>query len=271
MAKITQICAALNPNIGGPFEVVIAIREYFDSLEIENEIINVGQENHVNTYNLKSAFGNRYGFPLKLWELNIKKKIRDSDVVFVHGYYLLSSLISLILAKQTTRILLFPHGSLNKYQQPKGKTRKFIFRILMSRVINYRNVCFMCTSDQEIDDIKRQLGNVTVRKTILGSGFESHSSEKESFQPLQLIVISRLHPIKNLELCIELLAKCISEGQNVNLTIIGGGNNHYEDILIFLRELFYPPWLLFEYKILFLRIIFANMRPFLPSFYLDTK
>jgi glycosyltransferase involved in cell wall biosynthesis len=231
VAKIIQISSALSPDIGGPYEVVVAIREYFDSSKTENEIINVGQEIDMRIYNLKSVFGNKYGLSLKLWKSNIKKMIRDSDVIFIHGYYLFSSLVGLLLAKRTTKILLFPHGSLNKYQESKGKGRKYIFRIFMSKLVKYRNVCFMCTGDQEISDVKRQLGNITFRKTLLGSGLENYSLSKKLSLPLQLITISRLHPVKNLELCIELLAKCIKEGQEVKLTIIGGGNENYEEIL----------------------------------------
>jgi glycosyltransferase involved in cell wall biosynthesis len=225
-AIIVQVCSNLDPRIGGPYQVILAINEYCVESEREIQTFSFGGVDTDFAIVLPSFMKNSYGFIFPFRAFNLFKSIRQSSLIIIHGYYLFSTLLVVFLSKRHNRIILFPHGSLNASQINKSKFPKYVFNIFFRSVTKRMNIFFACTGNQELLDVKNQFPTFRTFQTLLGSRLGANVQKSYS-GVLKLLTISRIHPIKNLEYSLALVSLLKSNGISVKYLHIGDGPEPY--------------------------------------------
>lgn len=229
-AIIVQICSNLDPRIGGPYQVVLAINEYCLESGIEIQTFSFGGEDADFVTVLPSFMNNPYGLIFPFGVFKLFKTIRQSSLIFSHGYYLFSTFLVVFLSKRDKRIIIFPHGSLNESQINKSKFPKFVFNIFFRFIAKRKNMFFACTGNQELLDVKNQFPTFRTFETLLGSRLGANV-QKSDPGVLKLLTISRIHRIKNLEYGLALVSLLKSNGIPVKYLHIGDGPDPYKSEL----------------------------------------
>ena len=227
MSKILQICANLDSRIGGPYQVALAINEYCDDTGKDIKTISFGGEQSNFAEVTNSIQNNRYGVSFAILKDSIRTAVKQSSVLIVHGFYLFSTLFAVLMANHNSRIILFPHGSLNASQINKNRYFKFVFRQIFLKLINGKDLSIACTSSQEVFDVSHAFSEVKTFQTLLGSRI-CQDIDKLPRKDLTLLTVSRLHPIKNLEICLHLVSLAKTQGLDIKLTVVGEGSTKYK-------------------------------------------
>lgn len=230
---LVQVSASLNPKMGGPHSVVLATREFlsthfdyklvvFGSCTIQAEDVCV----------IPTFKNNRYGFSLRRILRYDVKDFRNSEILLIHGFYLYSTLIAISLFP-TEHIFLMPHGSLEEYQQKRGKFRKYVFRNLLKILLRGRKIHFLLGSEPEKISILAIYPKAKL--TVVGLGIPSNNSainKRENLaEPIKLFCISRISEKKRIDLCIKALHKLNEQRIRFTLQIIGSGDLILEEKL----------------------------------------
>lgn len=231
--RIIQISSSIDPKLGGPSSVVISatkfLRTHFDhSLIVFGQSVAGLREVEI----IPTFRNNRYGFTFqRIKKISYDIQI-DSDILLIHGFYLYSTLISLIAFK-TRNVFLMPHGSLEDYQGGIGRLRKFIFRILLRIILRKRTIHFLLGSEPEKESILKLYPNAKI--TVVGLGLELYTLNSARPQrlnnPIKLLCMSRISAKKRIDLCICALEKLNSEERRYSLEIIGSGDRKLEEEL----------------------------------------
>lgn len=230
---LIQVSASLNPKLGGPHSVVLATREFlnahfdyqllvFGSCDIQKEDVSV----------IPTFKNNRYGFSLRRIQRYGVGKFRNSEILLIHGFYLYSTLIAIILFP-TKNVFLMPHGSLEEYQQKKGRFRKYVFRQLLKILLRGRKIHFLLGSESEKISILTIFPKARI--TVVGLGTSPSYSELKTrdhlADPVRLFCISRISEKKRIDLCIKALFKLNEQRIRYTLQIIGSGDLILEEEL----------------------------------------
>ena len=123
--------------------------------------------------------------------------------------------------KIRAKIILAPRGMLKDSALYFGRAKKMLFLTLLKQVQIYKYVYFHATDEQEAKDIRKhihpkaRLLEVSNLPPVKQESFERITKE---IGRLELIYLSRIHPIKNLLFLLEALKEVT---QLVNFTIIG--------------------------------------------------
>lgn len=225
--KLLQVSATLDKRLGGPTSVVRELKPYFNH-EFEHEIFVFGKSDFVShkIETIPTIMGNRYGlfpFPVKS---QLRKRIANADIIIIHGFYLFSTLFSVAVSK-TRNIFLMPHGSLEAYQERKGKFRKRLFRLAMKVALGNRTMQFLVASEAEVESVSALFPNCRIN--IVGLGIPdviAYGKNKvtDKHQPLRLLCFSRISEKKRIDLCIQALAELNKREDRYLLTIAGTGD-----------------------------------------------
>jgi glycosyltransferase involved in cell wall biosynthesis len=232
MSKYLQVVSNYDSAIGGPYQVANALSNYFDKNFLDGKIMTIGSKSQRETQannaviQLNNNFANKYGFSFKLGNKKNRSLFKNTEIIFLHGFYLYSTLLIVLLVPAKCRIIIFPHGSLNAKQQKKGILRKKIFRLLFRLASSNKSIKFIVGSMQEENDLKKQIGGIPIILTMFGSNVISNIA-KNSPAGCNLVTVSRIDPIKNLEFVIALAAYISKLRRDVTLKIIGSGDQKY--------------------------------------------
>jgi glycosyltransferase involved in cell wall biosynthesis len=233
--KLVQVSASLDMQLGGPSYVVEKVRKILHQINIANDLLVLGKVLlELKDYNgIPSMFGNRYGLIAPIHNSHFKRAIKNSDILLIHGYYLYSTLLSIRYSKHQ-RIFLMPHGSLEMYQERRGKIRKFIFRRIVLFYLKGRKIHFLLGSEQEITSVEKVLPGA--RSSVVGLGIEESPLIKdilafEHRKPIVLYCMSRIATKKRIDLCIQALSVLNKSEYLYRLDIYGSGNEPLESEL----------------------------------------
>ena len=224
---LMQVSASLDKRLGGPTAVVLELNTYLNE-HFEHLIFVFGKSEFGvdNTIIIPSLKDNRFGyFTVPIGKV-LRKEIANADILLIHGYYLFSTLFSVAVSK-TDEIFLMPHGSLESYQERKGKFRKLLFRLAMRVVLRNREIRFLVASDAEIKSISALFPKVQIDKVGLGipeTIANGRNVLNEKHEPVRLLCFSRISEKKRIDLCIRALAELNKDGTRFLLTIVGTGD-----------------------------------------------
>ena len=198
--KLIQITTGLDQKSGGPFYFANELAELLFEGGFNIESLTFGGFDEISPAKEFSSLDfrrNRNGL-FSIPRLCQLKRLRSANFLLFHGFYVFP--IFWVLVGTKGRIVVIPHGSISEYQHRKAKIRKAIFRKVFS-VFNTRNrVSFYVASEQERDDVLTHFPTMPV--TSLGLWVRNcHLSQARHDLDRQknICVISRLHPIKNIE------------------------------------------------------------------------
>lgn len=227
--QIVQITTGLDEKSGGPyfFAQELLHELHKSNLQIRNFVFGglgpIDCELDDYTLNIRA---NRNGF-FSIPRIRQLMGLRTANLVIFHGFYLFSFFWVLMWAK--SRIVVIPHGSISEYQHRKSKFRKKLFRKICCILDNNKKINFYVASEQELQDTLMYFSNHA--STSLGlwvANSDLSKSRDSSSQQKNICVISRLHPIKNIEILLasfDHLKKI--EDLDFRLFVAGEGQDQY--------------------------------------------
>jgi glycosyltransferase involved in cell wall biosynthesis len=222
--NIIQISSSLDRRLGGPATVVSDTFTFINK-EYGSELIVFGSNNLVkNAFQVSTLFNNRYGFPKSTLKKRISEKLKNADLVLIHGFYLFSTLLAVSIAKKS-RIMILPHGSLEEYQQNTGRFRKKVFDWLIIKKLGKRNLIFMVTSNSEALSVNRRFPKSKILNVGLGiTLFQREFVESNNLDSqISLLSFSRIATKKRIDLSIRAVKSLREKGLNYRLEIYGDG------------------------------------------------
>lgn len=224
---LLQVSATLDKRLGGPTTVVLESRTYFaEYFELSTIVFGKFQFTDDNLIIIPTLKGNRFGFFAFPIRKELRLKIATADVLLIHGYYLFSSLYSVAFSK-TDKIFLMPHGSLEGYQEKRGKFRKRLFRLAMRIALRNRDIRFLVAAESEAKSILVIFPRSQIYTTRLGIS-ETIAYGKnvlnDKHKPVRLLCFSRISKKKRIDLCIRALAELNKDEIRFRLTIVGTGD-----------------------------------------------
>lgn len=221
--KLVQVCATLKPELGGPVAVISQTFPFLSQIFDLNVLVyGVNLFPNLKVLTINSFKDNNYGFALRISN-DAKNLLRNADIVLLHGFYVFSTLRSIFITK-AFKIFIMPHGSLEEYQNRKGRIRKWLFRKIFFFAIRKKKLTFLVASESEVIHIKDKIPNAVVKFVGLGVNPSLVSRKfRNNADPLHLLCLSRVTPKKRIDLCIRAIAELADE-LNCILTIAGTGS-----------------------------------------------
>jgi glycosyltransferase involved in cell wall biosynthesis len=224
--NIIQISASLDRRLGGPATVVSDTFPFINE-KYGSELIVFGPNSLIkDALQVSTLFNNRYGFPKKTLKKRISEKLKNADLVLIHGFYLFSTLLAVSIAKNS-KIMILPHGSLEEYQQKTGRFRKAVFDWLLIKKLGKRNLNFMVASDSEAHNINRRFPKAEVITVGLGISIFQRALEESNklHSPISLLSFSRIANKKRIDLSIRAVKSLREKGLDFKLEIYGDGES----------------------------------------------
>lgn len=224
--KFTQISASVDMKLGGPSSVVLNTHELL-TLNLKNYCLLVFGSSELeaqNVYRIKTILNNRFGFIWKIASSRPISKLKQSDAILIHGYYLFSTIYSVALYRGS-RIYLMPHGTFELYQQARHKFRKIIFSFLLEMFLKDRKIHFITASESESAPLKSSFPLNPVSVVGLGVSIPAVTKiRKTNSEEINLVFLGRIAEKKRIDLCLYSVKQLISSGYQVSLKIIGTGS-----------------------------------------------
>lgn len=227
--QLVQVTASLQSELGGPSAVVIQTSRYLSEI-YSNTVLVFGKSSFEDDIvNINSTFfNNRFGFRFKIPNKFSRKVLSSADILIIHGYYLWTTLISLYFS-ESQNLFLMPHGSLEPYQEARGKFRKRVFNEVVSLLLKGRDIHFLVGSNSEAVSVEKRFPHAKV--TVVGLGIELPDFEKigsRIHSPIKLFCLSRIARKKRIDLCILAVAKLNQHNIRYHLSIYGTGDVFYK-------------------------------------------
>lgn len=225
--KILQIAASINPAIGGPSHVIRTSGPLLDS-RFNHILLVIGDSNGYDgrLIQIPAIWDNRYGVPRITHLLRIRKAVQTSDILLIHGFFLISTIIT-ILFRTSQTIFIMPHGSLEIFDQKKSKRRKRFFKYLINLLINLEEIKFLVASDSEARQVLTQFPKSSV--AVVGLGLSEMNKPLRApkvilSEKISLLTISRIAEVKRIDILIRVVQLLKESGVNVKLNIAGSGS-----------------------------------------------
>lgn len=243
MKKILHITNHIGTNAGGGIKTFIVDLLKYNNEKFENYLVfngnqedidSLGLSNICKVYTFNFSFINRKN---KLSIFQLFSLIKSVDVVHQHSLWRLNSLITIISSLFfKKRTIIQPHGALMKYAlTQKSKYLKIIYYYLIERFNLMLSESIIVSSKEEANFfiIKWQFDKIKFIPLGVKSDFATNQVKLKSMDKyFKLCYISRIHPIKGLELLIDsvsILENKIKE--KIRITIAGNGNDSYVNFL----------------------------------------
>lgn len=160
-----------------------------------------------------------------LWEF-VGKAYR-CDVVVVHGYYLGWVLpLALLLMLLRTEFVITPHGSLTLHQQKIAITKKKIYDATIGQIVLRLTSGFVTGSKIEAEELQSKFPASSVQVAGVGTSLPRDYRRSHNWsKPGRLLSLSRIAPKKRIDICIEALAILRANRVDVELDVVGTGDN----------------------------------------------
>jgi glycosyltransferase involved in cell wall biosynthesis len=236
LGNLTQISSSLENKLGGPTFLVANSSNHFGPRFSKHRLIVFGPidvESNAEILEISTLFNNRFGFTFNIPYKRIRHLLADTDILLIHGFYLFSTLITILLSESQT-IFLFPHGSMEPYQETQSKLRKLVFRSIFRLLTLRRNVVFMVASRREITGVEKLFPSRKVELAGYGITLPAGAlTSKETPKKNDFVIgsIGRIHQVKRFDLVLAGLASCLDKGLGARLIIAGDGDSNLLDWL----------------------------------------
>jgi len=166
----------------------------------------------------------------------LSSHIQEYDLVVLHSvWYLLAMEAALLLSKNRTPFVFWPHGSLDPFDLQKKRLVKRIIGPILLRKLLQRAKAIICTSEQEAEEIETYGASANVLTVPLpvicnlGSGDRSWFRARFDFgeEDFVLLFLSRIDYKKGLNILIPALASLSDKYPKLKLAIAGSATRGY--------------------------------------------
>ncbi len=241
--KLLIVASSISAQNGG---VTTSILNYYRALEkfasIEVTIVSTLLPNELKF--LDSSIANDENFIFfktsgKRWRSSkalhefLKNEIQNYTIVWIHGIWLSHSYFASKYAKKYhIPYIVTPHGSLNPYAIKLKSLKKNIYWYLMERQVFNKAEAIHCLTDFEEKEVQKLTDSKTfvLPNTIDAGVFESKDYDEIN----NICFIGRFHPKKGLDLLLE----GVKELENIQLLIVGDGQQDYEEYIYNLVKIY---------------------------------
>ncbi len=256
--------------MGGPPNVVMAVRKHLNHLGIDDHLVVCGQtrssfaesvrELEFMDPNMNVYFSKRdsiYGKMLNFFEMkDLLKYIYGADIVILHQIYNFQNIFAAIFCRiLNKKYVLMPHGSLTQYQSEIHKKRKFLAHLLIFNQIIKRSQSIFVATDVEKEQI---LSRYATRVDKVGIGL-SHIPEIPNIyveKPRnRFLFLGRIAQKKRIDLTLKAFEIFALRNPSATLTIVGDGDQQLLEELIMsarclqsTRQIEFIPWVSGEEK-----------------------
>jgi len=239
-STILHIIPYLSTKYGGPPYVAIALNKQLKCLGFKSKILTLTSqlgyppelpEEDVVFFQKDTDF---YFFSLDFM-INVIKYIKSADLIFIHGFYtfptIWSTVISYIFKK---KIILLPHGMLDKDSINSSSVKKNLFRKLYLFTVGLLQVKFsnivVFNSHKEKRNSLFNLNSIVIHNGIDIDALQRIECKKSYFSSnkVKLFFLGRLHPIKGIELIIDAINILEQNVKNrIQLIVAGTGDDDF--------------------------------------------
>lgn len=223
--KLLILCHCFYPskNRGGPtVSVTNLVKSLADKFEISvlTTIFEKGTHDQYTSVKLgkNRLFGSDVYYleeetPLIIWRMIDRIA---PDIIYVSSFYSVSFSLPAMLYrmwKRNIKFVLAPRGEFMRKAQENGKWKKRLYISLLKMIGAFRGIQFHVTSRQEAQDLEEIFPNHSVfvigNLSLLQAG-DILRPEKVSGK-LRILTLGRIHPIKNIDYAIHILAGLYGE------------------------------------------------------------
>lgn len=136
---------------------------------------------------------------------------KDYDAIYVNSFFSVRfSLIPLLLAKLAGKpIVLGPRGEFSEGALSLKASKKNIYIKIYKLLRLNRDVLFQASSNFELADIQKHLGNIVTFFVAEDIGSQKYAEGVKNIKsdPLNMVFLSRISPMKNLNYALNVLSK----------------------------------------------------------------
>ncbi len=227
--QIVQIATGLDEKSGGPYFFCKEILQELRTSGFQVRTFVFGGLGPIDSRYDEHALNiraNRNGF-FSIPRIRQLMALRTANLVIFHGFYLFSFFWVLLWTKN--RIAVVPHGSISEYQHRNSKFRKILFRKICYILDYKKKIKFYVASEQELQDTLTHFSNnISTSLGLWVANSDLSQIRDSSNYQKNICVISRLHPIKNIEILLasfDHLRKI--EDLDLRLFVAGEGEDQY--------------------------------------------
>ena len=180
----------------------------------------------------------KFSWPLTRW---LRANVRSFDVVHAHALFSYSTLPACRFAFRHDRpVVLRPLGTLGAWSLSHRSWKKVPYLALVERRHLRNAAALHATSEQEAGALAALGYGAKTRIIPLGvpvvegglDGEPARPGRAAGATPFRLLFLSRLHPVKNLPVLFDALARIReARGPGIALTVAGDGDKSYVDEL----------------------------------------
>jgi glycosyltransferase involved in cell wall biosynthesis len=238
-----QVAPSLNRLYGGPVYSVVAFAHAARAASIDVTIAGPTPPDRelewvrselpgmtVHTFPTLGSDAFVLSLPLVTW---LARHASDFDVIHVHGLLNpVSSLSALVAARKRVPLVLHPFGTLSQYtfRHRRRWLKKAYFRVLDGPNLRAAGAIHFTTATERDESLLHQL-NWGPRAHVIPPpwiGDNVPSVQRTLGHPgLNVLIIARLHPVKNIEGLLDAWTKVVRTIPEARLTIAGDGKPDY--------------------------------------------
>jgi glycosyltransferase involved in cell wall biosynthesis len=228
---------------GGPVRTVANFADHLGD-EFDIRIVCCDRDlNDVKPYpNIKidtwNAIGKTKVFYISVKKTNffsIKKLLIETqyDILYLNsffnfGFAILPLFIRYLGFVKKVPCIIGPRGEFSKSALDLKKVKKKFFMFFVKNIGLYKNLYWQASSELELLDIQREFGEVAKKITVardltpLSSISQKIIPNRREKEPLRIIFLSRISPMKNLDFLLKVLARVSTA---IELSIFGPKEN----------------------------------------------
>jgi glycosyltransferase involved in cell wall biosynthesis len=239
--KVLHVIRSDSPSLGGPSE---ALKQFVHVLVLQHIQVDViatrtilewDNEWKVGTPILKNS-GRYFYFPVKQlgWGFSkelvdwLRRNVSKYDLVHIHGIFTFPPLIACFMSgRNQIPYIIRPAGTLDVWSmQQKALKKKVYYKLIIAQCLRGA-ASLHVTSKAEYESLKQLSNCQNIQILPLGITLPNIRSNKIHQNTINLLFLSRIHPVKNLPLLFKALSKLASDGKNFQLTVAGNGEKKY--------------------------------------------
>ena len=220
---ILEVCGSVNKYQGGPYKVVSEISK---RIMMDGGALLVG--NTKKSRGPVPSFAERYGIGMNLFAKSSIRMFRMADRLVIHGLYMVSTLVAILIMRGDSKAFIMPHGSLESYHLEKSNLVKRVFDVCFRLLARKKNLQFIVATASEKESALVRFPTLHAHTVGLGvSNMPLGTTRKTRGKQARLLFVGRIDPKKRIDLVLETLADLRREGVDANLDIAGVGDHDY--------------------------------------------
>lgn len=242
--KVLHILRSDDPSLGGPSEALIQMTSVLVRKGINVDVVTTSNYSEWHDkgksdqpiikesvryfyFPIKRVAGWAFSFQLCRW---LQCNISTYDLVHIHGIFTFPPLAGCYWARRC-RIpyIIRPAGTLNVWGLQQKAWKKQLYRNIFLNHFLRDAISIHATSEEEMHSLSIIGYGERVKVIPLGVDVPElrHLHIKKQKDILCLLILSRIHPVKNLPLLLRSMSQIKKQGIELRLTIAGDGERIY--------------------------------------------